>query len=169
MRKEIISWNDVDQLIDHLIPQFHTEFDALLGLTKGGIVPAGILSEALNLNYILLVSVEIPEEFKMDQQILDPRLIAWPRINHFPEDEKLKGKKVLIVTNAWGTGRMISSVKNRVSGAGGTPFTAVLHYNPGRNLFKDEKPDFFAAVTDAWIIYPWESARGVDPVLSDIK
>ena len=29
-RKEILTWNDVDQLIDHLIPQFETEFDAMI-------------------------------------------------------------------------------------------------------------------------------------------
>jgi hypothetical protein len=36
----------------------------------------------------------------------------------------------------------------------------VLHYNPYRNLFGNAKPDYYAAVTDAFIIYPWENPRG---------
>ena len=30
MRKELISWLEVDKLIDHLIPQFTAEFDVIL-------------------------------------------------------------------------------------------------------------------------------------------
>ena len=33
LRREILSWKDVDRLIDHLIPQFETEFDAMLIIT----------------------------------------------------------------------------------------------------------------------------------------
>jgi hypothetical protein len=45
--------------------------------------------------------------------------------------------------------------------AGATPFTCVLHFNPYRSLFRDEKPDFYGAVTDAYVIYPWEVDRGL--------
>ena len=39
-RREILTWQDVDQLIDHLIPQFETEFEAMIMVTHGGIIPA---------------------------------------------------------------------------------------------------------------------------------
>jgi len=51
-------------------------------------------------------------------------------------------------------------VKNHVSGAGGLPYTCVLHFNPYRNLFGNARPNYYAAVTDAYIVYPWESPRG---------
>jgi hypothetical protein len=35
----------------------------------------------------------------------------------------------------------------------------VLHYKPGESLFKTRKPDYYAAVTDAFIVYPWETKR----------
>jgi hypothetical protein len=31
----------------------------------------------------------------------------------------------------------------------------VLHYNPYRNLLKYQ-PDYYGAITDAYIIYPWD-------------
>ena len=50
MRREILTWTDVDKLIDHLIPQFEGEFQAMVIITRGGIVPGGMLAEALKLD-----------------------------------------------------------------------------------------------------------------------
>ena len=55
-------------------------------------------------------------------------------------------------------------MKNRVLSADGRPYTCVLHFNPYRTLFGKVRPDYFAAVTDAHIIYPWEIDRGPDKV-----
>jgi hypothetical protein len=49
--------------------------------------------------------------------------------------------------------------------AGGYPYSCVFHFNPYRSLFSDAKPNYYAAITDAYIIYPWEIDRGVDRVL----
>jgi hypothetical protein len=48
-----------------------------------------------------------------------------------------------------------------VQAANATPFTCVLHFNPHRSLFSKAEPDFYAAVTDAFIVYPWEVDRGL--------
>ena len=42
------------------------------------------------------------------------------------------------------------------------PHTCVLHFNPYRNLFGNVRPDYFAAITDAYIVYPWEINRGME-------
>jgi hypothetical protein len=52
-------------------------------------------------------------------------------------------------------------VRERLISNGATPFTCVLHFNPYRSLFKNEKPDFYAATTDAYVVYPWEVDRGL--------
>jgi hypothetical protein len=36
----------------------------------------------------------------------------------------------------------------------------VLHYRPGSSLFKQAGPTYYAAITDALIVYPWEVGRG---------
>jgi len=36
----------------------------------------------------------------------------------------------------------------------------VLHYNPQRSLFTKALPTYYAAFTDAYIIFPWEIDRG---------
>ncbi len=160
MRREILTWANVDQLIDHIIPQFETEFDAMLIITRGGIIPGGLLAEAMQIQDVLIASVEFPAEIDRQQS----KLFAWPKFFQFPADQILEGRKILIVDDVWGSGRTITTVKNRVSAAGGLPYTAVMHFNPHRNLFGTARPDYYAAITDAYIIYPWEIDRGLDKV-----
>ncbi len=164
-RKEFLTWNDVDQLIDHLLPQFETEFDAMIMVTHGGIIPGGLLSEALRLDTILTAAVDFPNEIQMEDERKKSRLLAWPKFVQFPDDGLLSGKRVIVTDDVWGSGRTITAVRNRVVSAGGKPYTCVLHFNPYRNLFGNIRPDYFAAITDAHIIYPWEINRGPDVVL----
>ncbi|MBC8504879.1 MAG: phosphoribosyltransferase [Chloroflexi bacterium] len=161
MRHEFLSWQDVDKLIDHLIPQFELEFDGMVIITRGGIIPGGMLAEALGVKNVLTAAVNFPAE--MDQA--GSKLYAWPEFNQFPGDEMLEARRILVVDDVWGSGRTITSVRNRVGSAGGAPYTCVLHFNPYRNLFGTARPDFFAATTDAHIVYPWEIDRGADGVL----
>jgi len=163
MRREAITWQDVDKLIDHLIPQFEVEFDAMLMITRGGIIPGGLLAEALKISTILTASVDFPTELKVEND--KTKLLVWPKFLQFPEDELLRGRRVLVVDDVWGSGRTITAVKNRVTGAAGVSYTCVLHFNPYRNLFGTVRPDHLAAITDAHIVYPWEINRGPESVL----
>ena len=109
---------------------------------------------------MLTAAVDFPAE-----SLQQKSLMAWPEFIQFPADDKLRGRPTLIVDDVWGSGRTITAVKNRVSAAGGFPETCVLHYNPYRSLFGSVRPDYYAAVTDAFIVYPWEVDRGADQVL----
>jgi hypoxanthine phosphoribosyltransferase len=159
MRRELLTWIDVDSLIDHLLPQFEGDFEAMMIITRGGIVPGGMLAEAMNITHILTAAVDFPA------QVEKAGLYVWPRFIQFPEDQLLRDRRTLVVDDVWGSGRTITSVKNRVVAAGGYPYTCVLHFNPNRSLFNNARPNYYAAVTDAYIIYPWEIDRGADRVL----
>ncbi len=154
MERIYLTWNDVDMLIDKLLPQFTHPFDALLMITRGGIVPGGILAEALDIRYVLTAAVRFPATEGVEKRL------AWPTFLQFPEDALLEGRRVLIVDDVWDDGRTIMTVKGRVEQAGALPELAVLHYKPTRSLFPKNKPDYFAAITDKWVVYPWELRRG---------
>jgi hypoxanthine phosphoribosyltransferase len=163
MRREIVTWNEVDRLIDHLVDQFEHEFEAMVMTTRGGIIPGGLLAEALNITHILTAAVDFPAQMERGQE----KLLVWPQFMQFPEEELLIGRRTLVVDDVWGSGRTITAVKNRVSASGGMPYTCVLHFNPDRSLFGTVRPDYFAVRTDAYIVYPWEIDRGPDRVLRD--
>ncbi len=161
IRNEFLTWDDVNRLIDHLMPQFEDEFEAMVIITRGGVIPGGLLAEAMNLTHILTAAVDFPAQMEMERA----KLMAWPQFIQFPDDRTVKGRKTLVVDDVWGSGRTITSVKIRVLAAGGVPSTCVLHFNPYRNLFGSARPDYYAAVTDAHIVYPWEIHRGTDRVI----
>lgn len=147
-QREILSWTDIDKLIDHLIPQFNGEFDGLLMITKGGLVPGGILSEALGIKHVLTASVYFPDD--VDQKL------AWPTFMQFPADTLLVNRRILIVDDIWGNGRSIMIVRGRLAAVGCECETAVLHYRYKDNLFHDAEPDYYGAITNRYIVYPWE-------------
>ena len=160
MRKEILGWDDVDGLIDSLLPQLRGAFDAMIMITRGGIIPGGLLSEALDIRHILTAAVNFPIDLKQ------AKLLAWPDFIQFPDDDKVAGRRTLIVDDVWGSGRQITAVKSRVEAAGGYPELCVLHYNPTRTLFTKLAPHYYAAITDAYVVYPWELDRGLEAVLA---
>lgn len=151
---EFLTWQDVDKLIDYLLPQLRGPYDALLMITRGGIVPGGLVAEALDISYILTAAVQFPGTGQAR--------LAWPTFLQFPEESLLRGRRILIMDDIWANGRTITTVKGRVTAAGGAPEAAVLHYKPGSNLFRGAGPDYYAAITDRFIVYPWEVQRGPD-------
>lgn len=161
-RREAITWDDVDKLIIHLLPQFEGEFDAMVLITRGGLVPGGILAERMGITHILTAAVDFPAQSELE----NTKLLAWPQFIQFPEEGTIRGRRTLVIDDVWGSGRTITSVRHRVSAAGGFPKTCVLHFNPYRNLFGNARPDYYAAITDAFIVYPWELDRGLDRVLT---
>jgi hypoxanthine phosphoribosyltransferase len=148
-QREILTWEDIDKLIDHLIPQFRGEFDGLLMTTNGGLIPGGILSEALGITHVLTASVYFPEA--VDQKL------AWPTFIQFPPDTLLTNRRILIVDDIWAKGRALMTVRGRLAVAGCESETAVLHYRLKSNLFADSGPDYYGAITDRYIVYPWET------------
>jgi hypoxanthine phosphoribosyltransferase len=156
--QEILTWEEVARLIDTLLDQFRREFTAMLMITRGGIIPGGMLAEAMGLTHILTAAVDFPAQLRAEEE----KLMAWPSFLQFPSEGLLEGHSVLIVDDVWGSGRTITAVKNRVAASGGDPETCVLHFNPYRTLFGSARPDYYAAVTEAYIVYPWEINRGAD-------
>jgi uncharacterized protein len=156
-RRELLTWKDVDKLVDHLLPQFEGEFQAMVLITRGGIIPGGLLAEAMGITHILTAAVNFPAMEAMSEA---DQLFVWPTFLQFPEDNLLVGRRTLVVDDVWGSGRTSTAVKNRVSAAGGFPFTCVFHFNPYRSLFGPHRPDYYAAVTDAFIVFPWEIDHG---------
>ncbi|MBI4772120.1 MAG: phosphoribosyltransferase [Chloroflexi bacterium] len=158
IRREFLTWSDVDKLMDYLLPQFRTEYEAMVIITRGGLIPGGLLAQAMNITHILTAAVDFPHQFQQESQ----KLMAWPEFIQFPAGDKLAGRNTLVVDDVWGSGRTITAVKNKIVAARGTPEMCVLHFNPYRSLFTHSEPDYYAAVTDAFIVYPWEVDRGAD-------
>ncbi len=158
MRHEVLTWDDVDRLVDVLLPQLQGRgpFEAMVVITRGGIVPGGLLAEALNIRHVLTAAVDFPSTADAVSE-----LMVWPSFLQFPDSVLLEGRRTLIMDDVWGSGRTSTAVRGRVQAAGAEPYTCVFHFNPYRSLFSKARPDFYGDVTDAYVVYPWEVDRGL--------
>jgi hypoxanthine phosphoribosyltransferase len=147
--RDIVSWDDLDRLVAGLADQLTDEpFDLLLAITRGGLVPAGMLAYRLRIRNILVAAVE----FYDDAGQHGPR----PTFLQFPADRLLRGQRVLVVDEVWDSGTTIHAVTERVRQAGGIPTTAVLHWKPSHSVVPGV-PDVHAVTTDAWVVYPFKA------------
>ena len=121
--------------------------DVVLAISRGGLVPAGMLSYRLGWRDMLVASVVVYDEggFRGHAEFLE-----------FPADEALRDKHVVVVDEVWDSGTTIAAVAARIEAAGGTSTTAVIHYKPGRSRV-DLVPDHYVVETDAWVVYPFKA------------
>jgi len=141
-----LTFDDVARLVVDLAERLRDRHDLMLVITRGGLIPGGILAYLAGYKNIVVAAVEFYDD--------DGRRGAEPAFHQFPSAELLQGRTVLIVDEVWDSGRTIEAVTRRVREAGGIPTTAVLHYKPGRSEV-DARPDHHVVETDDWVVYPW--------------
>lgn len=144
----VLSWDDLDDLVARLAAKTGRDFDVVLAITRGGLVPAGMLAYRLDLREILVAGAVFyrPEGGTHDA----------PVIGHFPEAALLAGHRVLVVDEVWETGETMTEVLARVRASGGMPVSAVLHYKPGRSRVAGA-PDHWADTVESWVTYPYKA------------
>ncbi len=144
----VVSWEALDALVGRLAQGVGGDYDLVLAITRGGLVPAGMLAYRLGLREILVAGAEF--------YLADGRTHEAPRIGHFPDSQLLSGQRVLVVDEVWETGETMTEVLGRVRAAAGVPTSAVIHYKPGRSRV-DGRPDHYAATVHEWVTYPYKA------------
>ena len=150
VERDIVGWDDLERLVKALAAQVGTDFDVMLAITRGALVPAGMLAYLLGMRDILVAAVAYYDDHGRPRD--------QPVFLQFPADPQLLDKRVLIVDEVWDTGTTIEAVVERVRMGGGQPTTAVLHYKPERSKVRSV-PDHHVVSTDAWVVYPFKYGR----------
>ncbi len=149
--KRILGWDDIMREVDDLVLRIGTDYDAMLVITRGGMVPACLISERLDIRNILVAAVKLYTGIG--------RTLEAPTFLQFPSDALLSGQRILIVDDVWDSGRTAVNVRNLTARHAKVADVAVLHYKPGASAFPDDAPNFYGEKTDAWIVYPWDPDR----------
>jgi hypoxanthine phosphoribosyltransferase len=148
--KDIVTWEALADMVARLAEQVRGDYDVMLAITRGGLVPAGMLAYRLGIRNILVAAVEYYD----DEGLPGPK----PTFLQFPADPQLRGQRVLIVDEVWDSGTTIHAVTERVRRAGGLPVTAVLHYKPTHSEVPGA-PDHHVETTDRWVVYPFKAGK----------
>jgi hypoxanthine phosphoribosyltransferase len=156
MRHVYLTWHELEELVSKLIFKLDTPYDLILAITRGGIIPGGMIAEALKMKNVLTAAVVFTSDPGDSPSGPQRSMPSWPRFIQFPADSLLEGRKILVVDNLWYKGRTIMAVKGRIETAGGLPELAVIHWKKEDSRFPEDGPDYYAEVTQDFIHYPWQ-------------
>lgn len=141
------SWEEIEKLTEKLakkIKKSGFKFDWIVGISRGGLIPARLISDYLDFQQLAFIRIEFYKTIGKTKDF--PRIVQPVNVN-------VKGKNVLIVDDVADTGRSLMVAKESIKRKGAKEVRiATLHYKPMSTI----KPDFYAAQTTAWIVYPWE-------------
>ncbi len=120
--------------------------DIVLGIARGGLLPAGSIAYALDCKNLFTLSVEFYTG-------VDERLDVPVMLPPFLDAADLTGAAVLIVDDVADTGKTLELVRQFCSGHVAEARTAVLYAKPHSVIV----PDFVWRSTEKWINFPWST------------
>lgn len=153
-----LSWSDFYQdclLLGEKILKAGIKFDRLIAISRGGLVPARILSDFLQLP----ISNIVVSSYTNLKQLKEPEILEVAKIN-------LKNQTILIVDEVSDTGktfhRALKYFKNQPIKK---IYTASPYVKPKSNFI----PDFYVKVIDSWIVFPYDLRETYEAFLKNEK
>jgi hypoxanthine phosphoribosyltransferase len=171
MRKIFYSWTDVEHMvnsINNLMFQSEWKPDYIVGLTRGGLTPAVIMS---NITGIPMYTLDV--RFR---DVLSDYEIFGRESNKKMATQALSGKKILIIDDINDSGQTLKWIRQDWEETtasemaywdnvwGESVRVATLVDNMGSNF---DSVDYTAVEIDkrdnpAWIVFPWEGEKNFE-------
>jgi xanthine phosphoribosyltransferase len=166
MNKIYLTWQDVEHHTQEILRQIHVDAwrpDYVVGLTRGGLVPANLISQYLGCRMETL-KVSLRDDTECESNL-------WMAEDAFGHEME-QPKNILIVDDINDTGATLNYIREDWSSGcfpdnprwtevwGSNVRVAVLVDNESS---KSEVPISYSAVDinkaeqDSWIVFPWES------------
>ena len=153
MEREILDWSDYGIGIRELASTIAADGyrpEIILGIARGGLIPAGSLGYALSIKNTYVMNVEY---YTGVEERLEVPVILPPYL----ELVDLEDADILIVDDVADTGHTLAKVHEFAAGKVRSARTAVL-YEKSRSVIK---ADYVWRRTDLWINFPWSSEGAV--------
>jgi len=156
----ILGWDDIYNLtlqLSERVVESGFEPNVIIGIARGGWIPARILSDVLYTQTMWNVRIEYYTELG----IRGPE----PRVTQ-PLSVPLEGKRILLVDEVADTGESLSHAVEYVESLGVSEVrTAVLHLKPTSMI----RPDYYIQEVSAWIVYPWEIRESIIALVKEFR
>jgi hypoxanthine phosphoribosyltransferase len=139
-----LSWKDIEKDVTKLAKQISPRPTAIIGIARGGVVIARLLSDLLDMQKIRFFGLRFYKS--VDKR--EKKIEIYQRLK-----ENLKKDDVLLVDDVADTGKSIKVGKQLVLSLKPKDLKiATLYIKPWSNF----KPDYFVKTFDGWVIFPWE-------------
>jgi len=148
----ILNWSDVMNLTlrlsERIVASGFTP-DIIVGIARGGWIPARILSDVLYASTLENIRIEYYTDVGVRGK--EPKITQ-------PLSGSLEGKKILIVDEVADTGdSLFHAIEYAESLGVEEQRSAVLHLKPTSRV----TPDYFMVKTSSWTVYPWENRESI--------
>jgi len=144
---EVPTWNEVYEMLLELAERIQLDGfkpDIIVGISRGGWLPARVLSDLLENPYITSVGAEF--YVGVYETNSEPRLTQQIPVSVFD-------KRVLLVDDVVDTGKSAVLIRDHLARQGIKETKILtLYYKPWSVV----KPDFYSKETSDWIVFPWE-------------
>jgi len=160
MKFEAPDWDYLYELcleLAELIEKAGFKPDLIVGIARGGWIPARLLSDFLSNPNIASIKVEF--YVGIGETMNEPVVTQ-----DIPVD--VRNLKILVVDDVADTGKSLKLVKEKLESMGAKEVkVATIYYKPW-SIFK---PDFYVKTTDAWIIFPHEVKEAIEILYRKFK
>lgn len=143
---ETVEWDHVYSLLLEIadrIKERDFKADVIVGISRGGLLPARILSDLLDNPHLANIKVEFYVDIDQTKEV--------PVITQ-PVSVSVKDKRVLIVDDITDSGQSFRLVWETLAQEAAEVKTVTLYHKPWSCF----TPDIYARETEAWVIFPWE-------------
>ncbi|MEM0057138.1 MAG: phosphoribosyltransferase [Candidatus Geothermarchaeota archaeon] len=131
--------------IANKIKESGIKIDLIVGIARGGLIPARILSDLLLIPRVKIIHAGF--------YISPGRTLHSPIIYTSIDKGDVEGKNILLVDDVADTGETLLAIKEHlVKNGAASVYVAVIYKKP----WNKAEIDFHAKETEAWIIFPWE-------------
>lgn len=120
----------------------YKQYDAIVGITRGGVFLAGMLAELSGKKELYTIGLN---SYKGHMKT---KLMKLTQELH----QDLVDKKILLCDDISDSGDTLIEAKRLLEAYGNTVTTCCLHFNKDTKL----KPDYFASEAIGWVYYPWD-------------
>jgi hypoxanthine phosphoribosyltransferase len=144
---ETPTWNQIHNLLinqskkilsDNFVP------DIIIAITRGGWVPARLLSDLLEVQNVSTIRIE----FYLDIAKTRKKPVLTQKLQ-IP----VSGKKILLVDDVADTGESLQLAKNHILQQNDVELKIATIY---KKIQSKIEPDYYEKTTKNWIIFPWE-------------
>lgn len=156
---EVPTWDQIYSMLLKQAEGICTSFkpDIIVGICRGGWIPARILSDLLDNSNLASIKSESYNGIgtATHQPVITQHLSTG-----------VKGKKVLLVDEVADSGYSLKLIIDYIYRQGASEIkTATLYYK----LASAVKPDYFEEETSKWIIFPWDTKEAIRDIYNAHK
>lgn len=144
---EVPTWSQIYEMLLSQAQKIKSQNftpDIIVGITRGGLVPARILTDLLETEQI--TTIQIKFYLDLNQTKTEPTI---KQTLNMP----LEGKKTLLVDDIADSGKSLQVALNHIKRLNPNEIKTATLYCKSLSAMK---PDFWEKGTNLWVVFPWE-------------